>query len=121
MARLRLSIASRWDVNVDTHKLDRWDISAFSATLPAISREHAIDLAVKEAHRLASCPPWRPLQRHSEPFARAKRAADHRRDLDIEQAPVIISDHKRKDDAEPLTLFPVGANGSPATPMREAA
>ena len=101
-----------WDADTAWIK----DLNQELANLPS----PPILVALKDAHREAGCPPRKPLQRRSIPFASAKPAAKRR--IDLERVPVLISDHRREDDPEPpLTLFPVGANGSPATRARKAA
>jgi hypothetical protein len=61
----RLHVPPMWRVAIDAHRVQRWTIPACVVELPAVSADHAREVAVGVLHREAGAPPWRPLIRES--------------------------------------------------------
>ena len=56
-------------IEVAAHRLGRHTVAALMIEIPAVSIDHARLLGVKEAHRRAQVPPWRPYVRRSLDYA----------------------------------------------------
>ena len=63
-------------VMVAKHRVGRYDIEPLTMDLGALDRTHARLLAVREAHRRARVPPWKPWMRESWPHTAAELASE---------------------------------------------
>jgi hypothetical protein len=61
-------------VTIAAHRVERWDLPAYTTKLPAADVAHALELAVSNLHHAAGVPPWRPCIRQSLKHATAMPA-----------------------------------------------
>jgi hypothetical protein len=60
------------EIFIETHTVNRYLVRGRTYKIPAVSVEHARKLGVVEVHKVAGCPPWRPLIRRSMEYTTAK-------------------------------------------------